>query len=62
MRDPNRELPPDVMEVLCAFVCLSDQRQQAFNGAMNAYLLASPAQRRHLHKSWQDSLEASSHT
>lgn len=53
----NRRLSPKVMHVLCAFVDLKDESQQAFNGAMNEYLLASPSRRRQLVQQWRDSLD-----
>jgi hypothetical protein len=48
----NRRLSPKVREILCAFVELNAEAQQAFNGAMNEYLLASPARRRELIRAW----------
>jgi hypothetical protein len=52
MFDMNRRLSPKVREVLCAFVELHAEAQQAFNGAMNEYLLASPSRRRELIRAW----------
>jgi hypothetical protein len=53
MFDMNRRLSPKVVEALCAFVELNAEAQQAFNGAMNEYLLASPTRRRELIKAWR---------
>ncbi|KVD05575.1 hypothetical protein WI77_27310 [Burkholderia ubonensis] len=58
MADPDRKLSPQVKQVLCAFAELKEDAQQAFNGALNAYLLASPAKRRQLIKQWQASVDA----
>ena len=58
MADPDRKLSPKVKQVLYAFAELTEDAQQAFNGALNAYLLASPAKRRQLIKQWQESVDA----
>ncbi|KVK90460.1 hypothetical protein WJ47_02460 [Burkholderia ubonensis] len=42
------------MRVLCAFADLKEDSQQAFNGALNEYLLASPTKRRQLLKQWRE--------
>lgn len=54
--DSNRRLPPSVIEALCAFIDLKDEAQRSFNGALNDYLLASPAQRRKLAQQWRESI------
>ena len=45
MPDVNRKLSPKAKQVLCAFAELKEDAQQAFNGALNEYLLASPSKR-----------------
>ncbi|MGU7816132.1 hypothetical protein [Burkholderia sp. AW49-1] len=57
MPDPHRKLSSKVMRVLCAFADLKDDAQQAFNGAMNEYLLASPTKRRQLLKQWRECID-----
>ena len=60
MPDVNRKLSPKAKQVLCAFAELKEDAQQAFNGALNEYLLASPSKRRQLIKHWQESVEEAS--
>ncbi|WP_060006227.1 hypothetical protein [Burkholderia ubonensis] len=57
MHDVNRKLSPKAKQVLCAFAELKEDAQQAFNGALNEYLLASPTRRRQLIKQWQESVD-----
>ncbi|VWD54136.1 hypothetical protein BLA18110_07922 [Burkholderia lata] len=57
MPAPHRKLSPKVMRVLCAFADLKEDTQQAFNGAMNEYLLASPTKRRQLLKQWRECVD-----
>ncbi|OJA45055.1 hypothetical protein BGV68_31940 [Burkholderia ubonensis] len=58
MRDFERKLPQEVMHVLCLFAGLNKKAQKTFSGALNEYLLASPARRRQLIKQWQWSVDA----
>lgn len=55
--ESNRRLPPAVMQALCAFIDLKDEGQRSFNGALNDYLLASPAQRRKLAQQWRECVQ-----
>lgn len=48
----NRKLPRAAVEVMCAFIELNDIDRQAFNSAMNEYLLSSPMRRRELLEYW----------
>lgn len=58
MSDFERKLSPEVRHVLCLFAGLNEKAQKAFSGALNEYLLASPARRRQLIKQWQGSVDA----
>jgi hypothetical protein len=49
----HKRLTPAVIEALFAFTSLKEDAQQAFNSAMNEYLLSSPAKRRKLIEEWQ---------
>ncbi|MGU7816803.1 hypothetical protein [Burkholderia sp. AW49-1] len=57
MADPDRKLSPKVKQVLYAFAELTEDAQKAFNGALSAYLPASPARRRQPIKQWQESVD-----
>jgi hypothetical protein len=56
--DPYRRLTPAAIETLFAFVSLKEDAQQAFNSAMNEYLLSSPTKRRELIEQWQSWLNS----